>query len=398
MRDPFFIIGAPRSGTTFLVELLNAHAKVMITDETRVMTHVSRILNEMPADRRAVMNHRAAWLEHLRAEFPRLVRGYYEKLGAPMNGRWGDKNPHYSDRRTDPACLETIDRLFPESQFIHIIRDGRAVGASLYALGWAKTPTYAADVWRRHVEQSRDFGRQLGPKRYLEITYERLMAEPDEVTKELFDFLGMDVSAEVERFVREEQQQRRPVSGATTDLATAGDRQWERKLEPTVLAAMNYHLSDLLVEYGYEESSWREAVLAAGDVEMPTFTSERREVEISVESALKSEHAPAELRALYNEYQEVIRERDNQDRQRAELREALDAERRAFNRLRSGQRRLVSKLEQLDPDGSTLEARAARTVAVGRNRWLRAKRAVARWTPAVAASVQRLRVRSQRNK
>jgi len=368
MRDPFFIIGAPRSGTTFLVALLNAHPKVMITDETRVFTHVSRILNEMPTDQRNVMRHRAAWLEQLRADMPDVLRRYYRKLGATEDGRWGDKNPHYADRRTDPACLETLDRLFPESQFIHIVRDGRAVVSSLFSLGWAKSPQYGADVWIRHVEQSREFGASIGPRRWFEVTYERLVSDPEQVSKELFDFLGLDVSAEVAAFVAAEQQERRPVSGATSDLSKAGSREWERKLSPEILAAMNHAFADLLVAYGYEEPSWRDGLRAGPPAPMPVIHAARREVELKVEAILAgaSEDPRAALTALYDEYRAVTKEQKDAERQRATLKEALDAERRGFNRLRNKQRRLVRRIKDLDPEGATLEAKVARTVRKAR--------------------------------
>jgi hypothetical protein len=364
MRDPFFIIGAPRSGTTFLVELLNKHPKVLITDETRVFTHLSRILNEQPADQRAVMRHKAAWLEQLRADLPDVARRYYAKLGAPDDGRWGDKNPHYADRRTDPGCLETLDRLFPDSQFIHIVRDGRAVVSSLFALGWAKSPQYGADVWIRHVEQSRGFGSTIGPRRWLEVTYERLVSDPEQVSKELFDFLGLDVSSEVAAFVAAEQQERRPVSGATSDLAQAGSREWERKMAPDLLAAMNHAFADLLVAYGYEEASWRDALRAGPPAPMPVVHAPRRDVELATESVLAGEPGDAReaLRALYDEYRALTKEQKDTERQRATLKEALDAERRGFNRLRNRQRRLVRRIKDLDPQGETLEARAARMV------------------------------------
>jgi len=376
MQPPFFIIGAPRSGTTFLVELLNRHPKVLVTDETRVMTHVSRILNEQPADQRAVMRHRAAWLEHLRAQMPSIVEGYYAKLGAAPDMVWGDKNPHYADRRTDPACLPTIDRLFPESRFIHIVRDGRAVVASLFALGWAKSPQYAADVWMRHVEHSREFGATIGPRRWYELTYERLVAEPDIVAKELFAFLGLDVSSEVAAFLAAEEQQRRPVSGATSDLARAGSREWERKLDPNLLAAMNWAFADLLVEYGYEEPAWRDELRRAGPVEMPVLHAERRRVELGVESVLAGgEGDPKEaLEALYAEYRALTKETKDTERQRQALKEALDAERRSFNRLRNRQRRLVRKLGDLDPTGSNLEAKVARAIRTTRKRALAVRR------------------------
>ena len=46
MQDPFFIIGAPRSGTTFLQTVLDRHPDIFITNETRVMTFASRTLNK----------------------------------------------------------------------------------------------------------------------------------------------------------------------------------------------------------------------------------------------------------------------------------------------------------------------------------------------------------------
>jgi hypothetical protein len=371
MRDPFFIIGAPRSGTTFLVELLNSHPKILITDETRVFTHVSRILNEQPADQRNVMRHKAAWLEQLRADLPEVVRRYYRKLGAGEDFRWGDKNPHYADRRTDPACLETLDRLFPESQFIHIVRDGRAVVSSLFSLGWAKSPQYGADVWIRHVEQSRDFGRILSNRRWLEFTYERLVAEPEQVAKELFAFLGLDMTPEVTSFIAAEQQERKPVSGATSDLSKAGSREWERKLSPEILAAMNYAFADLLVEYGYEDASWRDELRAGPAVPMPVIHAARREVELAVEAVLagSSEDPRSALTALYEEYRGLLKEQKDTDRQRATLKEALDAERRGYNRLRTRQKRLVRRIKDLDPEGASLEAKAARTIRTARTKW-----------------------------
>lgn len=384
MRDPFFIIGAPRSGTTFLVALLNAHAKVLITDETRVFTHVHRILNEQPTDQRAVMRHRAAWLEQLRADLPEVVRRYYRKLGATEDMRWGDKNPHYADRRTDPGCLETLDRLFPESQFIHIVRDGRAVVSSLFSLGWAKSPQYGADVWIRHVEQSREFGATIGPRRWYEVTYERLVAEPEQVAKELFDFLGLEISPEVAAFIAAEQQERRPVSGATSDLTRAGSRDWERKLSPELLAAMNHAFADLLVTYGYEEPSWRDALRAGPPAPMPVVHAARREVELQVEAILagSSGDARTALTALYDEYRTLSKEQKDTERQRATLKEALDAERRGYNRLRNKQRRLVRRIKDLDPEGQSLEARVARSV-----------RRVRTWAIEQRTKLQQLRAR-----
>ena len=37
MSDPFFIIGAPRSGTTYVQYMLRHHGQLYVTDEVRIM-------------------------------------------------------------------------------------------------------------------------------------------------------------------------------------------------------------------------------------------------------------------------------------------------------------------------------------------------------------------------
>ena len=91
------------------------------------------------------MNHRRRFLARLVADPPGVIERNHLSLGAQPGMRWEDKHPHYADPKTDPHCLDTIDLVFPGSRFVHVIRDGRAVVASIVWKGWADLPE-AIDV------------------------------------------------------------------------------------------------------------------------------------------------------------------------------------------------------------------------------------------------------------
>ena len=85
-----------------------------------------------------------------------------------------DKHPGYSDH------VEYINRLIPNARFIHVIRDGRDVVASLLAAsqGWGKLwapkdVESAASIWKKHVLAAREAHKYDG--RYLEVRYEELL-------------------------------------------------------------------------------------------------------------------------------------------------------------------------------------------------------------------------------
>ena len=64
--------------------------------------------------------------------------------------------------------LHVVHEMFPNAQFIHIIRDGRDV-ATVLKLPWGPEDVVrAAEWWNEHVWVGRRVGAILGPERYLE--------------------------------------------------------------------------------------------------------------------------------------------------------------------------------------------------------------------------------------
>ena len=141
-----FIVGAPRSGTTLLRLMLDAHPELAIPPETYFIPKA--VKNWQLAEKRrrrgedpvqafydTVTGH-TRWKDfHLDAEAFKhrldqerpdevgdAVRAFYglyvDKVGKP---RWGDKTPFYVRR------MKQIQDVIPEARFVHLIRDGRAV-------------------------------------------------------------------------------------------------------------------------------------------------------------------------------------------------------------------------------------------------------------------------------
>jgi len=125
-----------------------------------------------------------------------------------------EKNPKHVLR------LPFLDALFPWAKFVHIIRDGRDVTASLMfrnrrdQWGHLKVPTWrellevhpdanhvrCAHQWRIAVETARADGVAIGPERYLEVRYEELLGSPERVMTKVFDFIDLDVAGEAREF------------------------------------------------------------------------------------------------------------------------------------------------------------------------------------------------------
>lgn len=150
-----------------------------------------------------------------------MVRSFYDKLGQESHKNllvWGDKTPGYADPLLSRGCLAFTHEVFPDAKWIHIRRDPRAVVHSLVVKKWHTLPS-AVDIWARITQAGRVFGQKLPSHQYLEITHESILDDVEGVTKTLLEFLGLEMTPEVEAFVLSEKAERKPVSDPV-NLAT----------------------------------------------------------------------------------------------------------------------------------------------------------------------------------
>lgn len=254
MAPPFWVIGAPRSGTTFLARVLDHHPEIFLTNETRLMLLFSRMLNRWVGTRRLLATSRDEVIESLWQQVPRVVEQIYRDLGARPGQRWGDKYPQYADGDQDSEALATMDRLFPEGQYVHIIRDPRAVVASILSKGWLGFDE-AIEAWRAFVTHAHSFGMIVGEDRYHEIHFESLVEDGHSTVQGIFTFLGLENHPEVDAFLRAEADKRTPVSAPMGRPGSIHREAWEGRLDESQVSKIEVELSGLLREFGYGAES-----------------------------------------------------------------------------------------------------------------------------------------------
>lgn len=203
--EPLFVVGAPRSGTTMLRLMLNAHPHIAIPFESdfipkfhgrlreygdlQIPENMAHLLDDISAQafvkRGGLIRDRQAILARRPDSYASLVASIYEVYAASEGkDRWGDKDPD------NTVQMDVIWELFPGCRFVHIVRDGRAVATSLKKLDWGSKNLLAiARDWRWRVMLAHKMGMMIGPKYYAEVRYEDLVRAPEQVLRKVCAFL-----------------------------------------------------------------------------------------------------------------------------------------------------------------------------------------------------------------
>jgi hypothetical protein len=116
--------------------------------------------------------------------------------------------------KTPAHCLEAelIVRAFPRARFIHLIRDGRAVVASLIRMSGGRANSWASSrvsdgvkMWTHCVRAGQRIPGLVGdPSQYVELRYETLRQAPQEELAKLYRWMGLNADASlVEKIVED---------------------------------------------------------------------------------------------------------------------------------------------------------------------------------------------------
>jgi Sulfotransferase family len=175
---PAFIVGCPRSGTTLVKMLLDAHPNISCGPETLFMRHIAD-LERQHLQLSQFLITEEEWHDHLRDLFLWLHVRRATQLGKT---RWVDKSPSYA------LIPDYLDTLFPSCQIVHVIRDPRDVVDSWRRRWGLRSAVRATRLWPRHVQRARQFG-AAHPDRYFEIRYEELVRSTETVMRDLIEWL-----------------------------------------------------------------------------------------------------------------------------------------------------------------------------------------------------------------
>lgn len=264
-----FVVGAPRSGTTWLHRMLAGHPDVAALEvELSLIKYLGdwevrfRRENQLLDEGRS--KHGLSL--HFSVDEFQLGLRQLAELGYAKAFKHGVPESHILDKHPGYAYyLPTIDRLLPQSRVIHIIRDGREVAVSMMSakrrLGFGAGEIKGATRdWARCLRAARNQGREFGADRYLEVRYEELMDEPEGKLREIFAFIGLSVEdALIARIAEENNIAKKQVSGGDTvlnELRKIPDSIWKSRLSLVERWTMECMAGDLLAELGYSRPGW----------------------------------------------------------------------------------------------------------------------------------------------
>ena len=197
-----FIIGSPRSGTTWLQSMLGAHPLIVTGQESHLfsayLSPLWRAWNRQLTFLQSENNRHEGLVSYLtQSEFDALMQHIITTVfaglqeGKPAAKFILEKTPDHT------LFIDLISNYLPGARFIHLIRDGRDVAVSLMRISrtWGRkwAPARVRDAawsWKRYVLAGRSASAFSG--RYMELRYEDLLGgNGPEQLKRTFDFMGI---------------------------------------------------------------------------------------------------------------------------------------------------------------------------------------------------------------
>jgi sulfotransferase family protein len=273
MSNPYvFIVGCPRSGTSLLQRVLDAHPQLAVMPEAHWIYQLGKQHTEVTPERTLEESIVPRLLDHpkfsglgiARDQLIALIQGEQHLAYATFVQRifdlYGQRQGKNMVGNKTPALvrrLELIHNLWPEARIVHLIRDGRDVFLSMKnrplrnwdlgaGVGWREDPVSAIGLWwELNVEMGRKAGKMLGPRIYYEMFYETFVASPASACSELCRFLEIPFSDAMLRFYER---------GKTTKASrpiTPGLRNWRTEMSTEEVEAFESAAGRLLEGLGY---------------------------------------------------------------------------------------------------------------------------------------------------
>ena len=238
-EDLVFIMGPPRSGTTWLLRLFQEHPACTIADLDNLDARVNEVVS---METMIFHDQRPFTDDEIKERFHRLSRAHPGTVVV-------EKTPAHV------LFADRIRSVFPKAALVVAQRDGRDVVASMLEIArddaawWKNAPgslERAARLWRQHAEAGLYCAVHFGA---ITVRYEQLLASPVEVASELFERLGLETGS-VEDQVRATAGGRGiPIDG----VYRGGDvGKWRRVLSAEEVEAFRRITGDALVRLGYE--------------------------------------------------------------------------------------------------------------------------------------------------
>jgi len=200
---PILIIGAPRSGTTLLTTMLNAHPNIFMANEAKIFVRILPHMDKYPSpiDERTA-NSIIKRLEtqelyylsplptvaeilqgHTNMDLTMFLRALFEALASREGKkRWGEKTA-VAYRQLNLIC-----KSFPDAHLLAVERNPYEMAASYIKINPKWGALGALIHW---LDFKRAIAREISPKsKILIVSYEKLVTHPDSALREACNHIG----------------------------------------------------------------------------------------------------------------------------------------------------------------------------------------------------------------
>lgn len=234
LREPVFVVGVPRSGTTWVQNMLQAHPTLA---GPRVETSLFVSLEALWGNEAVAA---AIGRDALAGAIRRFVSALFAAYAPPR--RLVEKTPLHGEH------VALIAAVFPDAAFLSVHRDGRDVVRSLLEMESGTDDVVVAAT--RWAEITRTVSAALAPlPRARNLRYETLLVDPVAAMADVFEWLGLDADDAVLAEVRRRAAERVSQYNTTGDV---GSGKW-KSLSRKQLRAVYRHAGDRLNELGYTD-------------------------------------------------------------------------------------------------------------------------------------------------
>ncbi len=273
---PLIFISAGRSGTTLLRSMLVAAGGIAIPPETQIFHTLalkySSLQNLHWNDIARMVLAQFESHPHFQLWDVNLAPAYQVALNLPEKERslarlidivfttyaaqqfpearaWGDQSPIHT------FYLPWVYPVFPQGRYLHLLRDGRDVIASVAERRGPEALELATLRWKTSVRRVREFQKRANPEQVLEIRYEQLVSQPEEALRKVSAFAGIEYNPMMleyyklpttieHHYLAHHRNLGKPVF--TTSIG-----RWKERLNKEQQAYVLSHISPLLQELGY---------------------------------------------------------------------------------------------------------------------------------------------------
>jgi hypothetical protein len=268
-----FIIGCPRSGTTWAGLLLAQHPEIEVCQQVSVVTTMNRIRGWWAAGE---ASPQVRYLGSVVRFGPEDEAPTFEQLMSEADMREvcrsvADLTYGHVARR-NPRCQVVVDKtpenvrhpdvmleMMPDAYFLHLIRDPRSVyashrnGSKDFGALFPTDPAGSATYWTSDVKRGRRLG-ELTPN-YRELRYESLKENGRAELTGIIEWLGLTVDpAWCDAVLAKTSIEKLQVTkGTPKNFFRAGKAEgWRTELTSRQLHAVEFYARELMTDLGYE--------------------------------------------------------------------------------------------------------------------------------------------------